>query len=113
MSEGKIGIARCKNIRCSAQKMRLVVDQIRNKNVFDAQQILFLSKKKCAKYLIVLLNSAVANSGENLKKLCVGEIFADEGATLKRIRPGSRGNAMRILKRTSNVTVKVRAIGDM
>lgn len=113
MPEGKIGVARCKNIRSSAQKMRLVVDQIRNKSALDAQQILLLSKKKCAKYLLVLLNSAVANSGDNLENLCVGEIFADEGMTLKRIRPGSRGNAMRILKRTSNVTIKVRAIGDM
>ena len=59
-----------------------------------------------------LLKSAIANAennhGMNHDKLYVAEIFANQGPTLKRIRPAAKGSAVRIRKRTSHITIVVR-----
>ncbi|NQY43036.1 MAG: 50S ribosomal protein L22 [Legionellales bacterium] len=95
----------------SAQKVRLVLDQIRGVPVNKALDILAFSPKKAAVVVKKVLNSAIANAennaGADIDNLVVSTTFADEGATLKRIRPRAKGRANRILKRTSNITLKV------
>lgn len=95
----------------SAQKARLVLDQIRGLPVNKALEILVFSPKKAALLVKKVLNSAIANAENNnsldIDALYVSTTYADEAATLKRIRPRAKGRANRILKRTCHVTVKV------
>jgi large subunit ribosomal protein L22 len=95
----------------SAQKARLVADQIRGKDVSEALDVLTFSPKKGAKIVKKVLESAVANAehneGADIDELKVSTIFVDEGLTMKRIRPRAKGRADRILKRTCHITVKV------
>ena len=95
----------------SAQKARLVADQIRGKHVEEALDILAFSPKKGAEIIKKVLESAIANAehneGADVDELKVSTIFVDEGLTMKRIRPRAKGRADRILKRTCHITVKV------
>ena len=97
--------------RISAQKARLVADQIRGKSVGEALDILTFSNKKGADLVKKVLDSAIANAehneGADVDELRVSAIFVDEGMTMKRIRPRAKGRADRILKRTAHITVKV------
>lgn len=97
--------------RLSAQKARLVVDQIRGKSVAESLEILTFSPKKGAQIVKKALLSAVANAennhGADIDELKVSATFVDEGMTMKRIRPRAKGRADRILKRTCHITVKV------
>ena len=103
--------ARLKGASISAQKMRLVLDQIRGLPVANALDVLSFSSKKAAVIIKKLLNSAIANAennnGSDVDTLFISTTFADEGTTLKRIRARAKGRANRILKRTCHVTVKV------
>jgi large subunit ribosomal protein L22 len=103
--------ARLSGARLSAQKARLVADQIRGKHVEEALDILSFSPKKGAHIIKKVLESAIANAENNdgldVDELRVSTIFVDEGPTLKRIRPRAKGRADRILKRTCHITVKV------
>lgn len=103
--------AKYKGARISAQKARLVADQIRGKSVAEALDILAFSTKKGADLVKKALDSAIANAehnkGADVDELRVSEIFVDEGMTMKRIRPRAKGRADRILKRSSHITVKV------
>lgn len=103
--------ARLRGARISAQKARLVVDQIRGKNVEDALNILAFSPKKAAKIIKKVLESAIANAenndGADVDELKVSSVFVDEGTSLKRIKPRAKGRADRITKRTCHITVKV------
>ena len=103
--------ARLRGARISAQKARLVVDQIRGKKVEDALNILAFSPKKAAKIIKKVLESAIANAenndGADVDELKVSSAFVDEGMSLKRIRPRAKGRADRITKRTCHITVKV------
>ena len=103
--------ARLKGARLSAQKARLVADQIRGKDVEVALDILSYSPKKGADIIKKLLNSAIANAehndGADVDELKVSSIFVDEGMTMKRLRPRAKGRADRILKRSCHITVKV------
>jgi large subunit ribosomal protein L22 len=108
-----VSTARGRFLRGSPQKFRLVVDQIRGRQVPDALGLLELSKKRVSKPIETLLRSAVANA-ENLKpevdvdELYVAEVFVDPGPSLPpRIRPQPMGRAFPIIKRTSHVTVKL------
>ena len=100
-----------KGANISAQKARLVADQIRGKEVEEALSILSLSSKKAAVLVKKVLNSAIANAehneGADIDELKVSTIFVDEGLTMKRISPRAKGRADRILKRTCHITVKV------
>ena len=100
-----------KSARLSAQKARLVADQIRGKGVEEALEVLTFSTKKAAVLLKKVLESAIANAEHNdgldVDDLRVSTIFVDEGATMKRIRPRAKGRADRIMKRTCHITVKV------
>lgn len=97
--------------RGSAQKVRLVADQIRGKRVEEALDILNFSDKKAAAIVKKVLESAIANAehneGADVDALKVSTIFVDVGTTLKRIKPRAKGRADRILKRTCHITVKV------
>ena len=97
----------------SAQKARLVADQIRGKPVEEALNVLAFSNKKAAPVIRKLLNSAIANAehneGADVDELRVSSVFVDEGVTLKRIMPRAKGRADRISKRTCHITI---SLGD-
>lgn len=103
--------AKLKGANISAQKARLVADQIRGKNIEEALDILTFSSKKAAVLVKKVLNSAIANAehneGADIDELRVSTVYVDEGLTMKRIRPRAKGRADRILKRTCHITVKV------
>lgn len=98
-------------VRVSPRKARIVIDQIRGKSVIQAREILAFTNRGIAEDVEKTLNSAVANA-ENQHhvrpdSLIVKAAFADEGPTLKRIRPRAKGSAARIRKRTSHITIIV------
>jgi large subunit ribosomal protein L22 len=103
--------ARLKGARLSAQKARLVADQIRGKAVEEALQVLTYSTKKGAEVIKKVLNSAIANAehneGADVDELKVSTILVDEGMTMKRIMPRAKGRADRILKRSCHITITV------
>lgn len=103
--------ARLRGARLSAQKARLVADQIRGKPVEEALDLLEFSPKKGAAIIKKVLESAIANAehneGADIDDLRVSTIFVDEGLTMKRIRPRAKGRADRIFKRSCHITVKV------
>ena len=95
----------------SAQKVRLVANQIRGMQVEKAEQLLAFRPKKADHLIKKVLMSAVANAEHNegldVDELFVSTIMVDEGPTLKRGRARAKGRGTRILKRTSHITVKV------
>jgi large subunit ribosomal protein L22 len=103
--------AKLRGARLSAQKARLVADQVRGKKVADALNLLTFSPKKGAELVKKVLESAIANAehneGADIDELRVATIMVDEGVTMKRIKPRAKGRADRILKRTCHITVKV------
>jgi len=103
--------AKLRGAGLSAQKARLVADQIRGKSVEQALDILAFSPKKGAAIIKKVLESAIANAehneGADVDELKVSTIYVDEGLTMKRIRPRAKGRADRISKRTCHITVKV------
>ena len=103
--------ARLKGARISAQKARLVADQVRGKRVEEALSVLEFSNKKAAHIVRKVLNSAIANAenneGADVDELKVSSVFVDEGQTMKRLRPRAKGRADRIFKRSCHITVKV------
>lgn len=104
-------VARLKSVRLSAQKCRLVCDQIRGKSVASALDILRFSNKKAAGIVKKVLESAIANAehnaGADVDELKVKTIFADQAATFKRMHARAKGRGCRILKPTCHVTVVV------
>ena len=98
--------------RISARKVKIVADLIRGKNVDEALAIVKFTPKASSEIIEKLLKSAIANAennhGMSHEKLYVAEIFANQGPTLKRIRPAAKGSAVRIRKRTSHITIVVR-----
>jgi large subunit ribosomal protein L22 len=103
--------ARLKGAQISAQKVRLVADQVRGLRVEEALGLLEFSTKKAAHIVKKLLDSAIANAennnGADVDELKVSSIFVDEGTTMKRLRPRAKGRADRILKRSCHITIKV------
>jgi large subunit ribosomal protein L22 len=97
--------------RLSAQKGRLVADQIRGLPVERALNILAFSPKKGAVIIKKVLESAIANAehneGADIDELKVSTICVDEGSTLKRFRARAKGRGARILKPTCHITVTV------
>lgn len=103
--------AKLKYARISAQKARLVADQIRGQQVEQALHILAFSTKKGAALIKKVLESAIANAehneGADIDELKVESIQVNEGPTMKRIMPRAKGRANRIAKRTSHITLTV------
>ena len=98
--------------RISSRKVKIVADLIRGKNVDEALAILKFAPKASSEILEKLLKSAIANAENNhfmnRSNLYVAEIYANQGPTLKRIRPAAKGSAVRIRKRTSHITIVLR-----
>lgn len=103
--------AKLSGAKLSAQKARLVADQIRGKAVEEALLLLSYSPKKAAAIIKKVLNSAIANAehneGADVDELKVSTICVDEGTTMKRIMPRAKGRADRILKRSCHITITV------
>jgi large subunit ribosomal protein L22 len=101
--------AKARYVRISSSKVRLVLDLIRGKSVADAVAVLKNTPQAASPIVEKVLNSAVANAENNKgllrDDLIVAEVFADQGPTLRRFRPVSRGRAMRIRKRSSHITI--------
>ena len=87
------------------------MDLIRGKNVAEAFAILKFTPKVGADAIEKVLKSAVANAENNfdmnVDKLFISTAFVDQGPTMKRIHPRSRGQAFKILKRSSHITIAV------
>ena len=102
--------ATLKYARISARKV--IIDLIRGKNVDEALATLKYTPKAASEIVEKLLKSAIANAENNHnmahEKLYVAEVFANQGPTLKRIRPAAKGSAVRIRKRTSHITIILR-----
>ena len=103
--------ATAKYIRIAPRKVRIVMNLVRGKSVNDALAILKFTPKIGADAVEKVLNSAIANAENNFDmdrdRLFISSAFVDQGPTLKRIHPRSRGQAFKILKHTSHITVAV------
>ncbi|EFF66623.1 MULTISPECIES: 50S ribosomal protein L22 [Selenomonas] len=103
--------ATAKYIRIAPRKVRIVMNLVRGKSVADALAILKFTPKIGADAVEKVLRSAVANAENNfdmdVDRLFISSAFVDQGPTLKRIHPRSRGQAFKILKHTSHITVAV------
>jgi large subunit ribosomal protein L22 len=97
--------------RSSAQKARLVADQVRGLPVEKAQELVSYSPKKAAVLIKKVVDSAIANAehneGADVDELVITKICVDEGPTMKRIMPRAKGRADRIMKRSCHITVVV------
>lgn len=116
MAEVKEAKAIAKYVRISPRKVRIVMNLIRGKDIADAFAILKFTPKRGAVLIEKVLKSAVANAENNFDmdtdKLFVSTCFVDQGPTIKRYHPRSRGQAFSILKRTSHITVVVSEKAD-
>jgi large subunit ribosomal protein L22 len=106
-------IATARGIRTSAQKAGLVCELIRGKNVNQALATLQFTRKTIAREIAKVLRSAVANvqqdeafSGD-IDRLYVSAAYANQGPSMKRVRPAPMGRAYRVVKRTAHLTVQV------
>lgn len=101
--------AHAKFVRVSNTKARIVLDQIKGKSVGEAIGILAYSPRYASEIIAKVLKSAVANAENNLEmdvnKLYVEDVVANQGPTLKRIRPRAQGRAYRINKRTAHISI--------
>ena len=101
--------ATLKYARISSRKVKIVADLIRGKDVDEALAIVKFTPKAASEIVEKLLKSAIANAENNhgmkSNKLYVAEIYANQGPTLRRIRPAAKGSAVRIRKRTSHITI--------
>ena len=106
--------ATLKFARISSRKVKIVADLIRGKNVDEALAIVKFTPKASSEVIEKLLKSAIANAENNHEmkheNLYVAEIFANQGPTLKRIRPAAKGSAVRIRKRTSHITIVLKEL---
>ena len=99
-------------IRQSSKKVRFVLDEIRNSNINDALAKLRFMNKKAANNIHKIITSAInnmqqANADFDGDNLFIKEVYVNQGPTMKRFRPAAMGRAVRILKRTSNLTVVI------
>jgi len=103
--------AKLRQAHISAQKCRLVADQVRGLPVERALEVLTFSQKKSAQIVRKLLESAIANAehneGADVDELKVSVICVNEGPTLKRWNARAKGRANQILKRTSHIQITV------
>ena len=101
-----------KYIRIAPRKVRIVIDLVRGRKIDEALAILKFTPKAASSVIYKVIASAAANAEHNLElnrdNLYVAEAFVDQGPTRKRVHPRSRGQAFRINKKTSHVTVVVR-----
>jgi large subunit ribosomal protein L22 len=100
-----------KDIGIPPRKVRPVIDMVRGKSIDEALNLLKFTPTPTAKAVAKVVKSAAANAETNFQltpsELKIVKIFADEGRTLKRYRPGPRGRAHPVLRRASHITVIV------
>ena len=105
-------IAKAKSIRTSGQKLNLVAQSIRGQKINQAIDQLAFSRKRIAKQVLKVLNSAIANAENNfgldIDRLIVDEAYVGKSIVMKRMRPRARGRAARILKPFSKLTIIVK-----
>ena len=105
--------ATARYVRTSAQKAGLVLTLIRGKDVGRALATLKYTRKGVANDVAKLLRSAVANAQQkagfsgDVDRLFVSAAYANQGPSMKRVRPAPMGRAFRVLKRTAHLTVQV------
>ena len=105
--------ATARGVRTSAQKAGLVCELIRGKGVNQALATLQFTRKTIARELAKVLRSAVANAQQkdgfsgDVERLYVAACYANQGTSMKRVRPAPMGRAFRVTKRTSHLTVRV------
>lgn len=113
--------AQARFVRVTPQKARRIVNEVRNKSVLEASDMLQFAPQAVAKDVRKLVHSAVANAkvladnyGETVQEadLWILETYVDEGPTMKRYRPRAQGRAGAIMKRTSHITVIVGTKND-
>ena len=100
------------DIRQSAKKVRHVLDEVKNTKVNDALTILNFTNKKSAKFIHKTISSALSNLMQqedsiDTDNLYIKKAFVDQGPTMKRFRPAAMGRAVRILKRSSYLTIVI------
>ena len=102
-----------RGVRTSAQKAGLVCSLIRGKSVNEAKATLQFTPKTIARELAKVLVSAIANIshaegfGGDYDRVYVSECYANQGQSMKRVRPAPMGRAYRVVKRTAHLTVKI------
>ena len=105
-------MAKAKSIRTSGQKLNLVAQSIRGQKIKQAIDQLSFSRKRIAKQVLKVLNSAIANAENNfgldIDQLIVDEAYVGKSIVMKRMRPRARGRAARILKPFSKLTIIVK-----
>ena len=99
-------------INGSPQKIRLVIDLIRGKNVSDALNVLQITKKRAAGQITKVLRSAIANAEQkeetsDLDQLRISKAYVNEGPRMKRTRPAPMGRAFRFQRRMSHISIYV------
>jgi len=105
--------ATARYVRTSAQKAGLVMDLIRGSDVNRALATLQFTRKGVGHDIAKLLRSAIANAqqkegfGGDVDRLYVSACYANQGPSMKRIRPAPMGRAFRVVKRTAHLTVRV------
>jgi large subunit ribosomal protein L22 len=110
-------IAKAKNLKQSPFKVRQILDIVRGKNVNEAINTLKFTNKKAAKIILKTLNSAIANLSSNddaydVDNFYVKTAFVDGGPMMKRWRAAAMGRAVRILKRSSHLTIIISQKGS-
>ena len=95
--------------RISARKANIVLKLIKGKNADDAMAILKYTNKAASGIISKVLKSAMANATNNHSmngtKLYVADVYANQGPTMKRVRPRAQGRAYTIRKRTSTIGI--------
>ena len=114
--EANQAMAVCHSIRTSPRKLNLVAQTIRGLNAEKAVAELSFSKKRIAKVVLAVLQSAIANAENNhqlnIDTLFVSEAFVGKGLVMKRMHARGRGRGARVLKPFSNLTVVVTERGE-
>ncbi|MCE5196713.1 MAG: 50S ribosomal protein L22 [Negativicutes bacterium] len=110
--ESKESKAIARYIRIAPLKVRIVMNNIRGKNVDEALTILRYTPKAASPIIAKVVKSAVANAENNYdmdsSRLYIAAAFVDQGPTMKRAQPHQRGRAFPILKRSSHITIVVK-----
>ena len=109
---GYEGRAVARFVRIAPRKARIVIDNVRGKDVQTALAILKFTPKAAAPIITKVVKSALANAVNNFEMdestLYIAEAYVDAGPTMKRARPRQRGRAFPILKRSSHITIVLR-----
>ena len=101
-----------KGFKIGPRKSRLVIDMIRGKHVQEASELLKFTKKKAARTVSKMLQSAIANVTQqatvDVDNLYISEAYVDEGPMVKRFLPRAQGRATPLRKRSSHITLVVK-----